>query len=112
MPSYYCIFVRLAVEVNKLQFLTLISHNPISKQFLEGYSPEMIADGLMEDSICTPSGGKKWYPSAVASNLENEKYARDLLMQKMWLPAFCVYEGDHTSKSALALISTPVIHAA
>ena len=28
----------------------------------------------------------------------------------MWLPAFFVYEGDHISKSALALISTPVIH--
>ena len=26
----------------------------IYRQFLEGYSPKMIADGLMEDAICTP----------------------------------------------------------
>ena len=57
-------------EHGYLFMLTLISHNPISNQFLEGYSPKMIADGLMEDSICTPSGGKKWYPSEVASILE------------------------------------------
>ena len=25
-------------------------------------------------------------------------------------PVFCVYEGDHTSKSGLALISTPVLN--
>ena len=44
----------------------------IYRQFLEGYSMKMIADGLMEDGICTPSGGEKWYPSTVASILENE----------------------------------------
>jgi len=54
----------------------------IYRQYLEGFSPKMIADGLMEDGICTPSGGEKWYPSTVASILENEKYAGDLLMQK------------------------------
>lgn len=42
----------------------------IYRQFLEGYSPKMIADRLMEDGICTPSGGEKWYPSTVASILE------------------------------------------
>ena len=47
----------------------------IYRQFLEGYSPKMIADGLMENGICTPSGGEKWYPSTVASILENENTA-------------------------------------
>ena len=45
----------------------------IYRQYLEGYSPKMIADGLMEDGICTPSGGEHWYPSTVASILENEE---------------------------------------
>ena len=31
----------------------------IYRQFLEGYSPKMIADGLMEDGICTPPPAEK-----------------------------------------------------
>ena len=63
----------------------------IYRQFLEGYSPKMIADGLMEDGICTPSGGEKWYPSTVASILENEKYAGDLLMQKWYVEDYLTH---------------------
>ena len=47
----------------------------IYRQFLEGYSPKMIADGLMEDGICTPSGGEKWYPSTVISLFFNWFFA-------------------------------------
>ena len=64
----------------------------IYRQFLEGYSPKMIADGLMEDGICTPSGGEKWYPSTVASILENEKYAGDLLMQKWYVEDYLTHK--------------------
>lgn len=63
----------------------------IYRQFLEGYSPKIIADGLMEDGICTPSGGEKWYPSTVASILENEKYAGDLLMQKWYVEDYLTH---------------------
>ena len=63
----------------------------IYRQYLEGYSPKMIADGLMEDGICTPSGGEKWYPSTVASILENEKYAGDLLMQKWYVEDYLTH---------------------
>jgi len=64
----------------------------IYRAFLEGYSPKMIADGLMEDAICTPSGGEKWYPSTVASILENEKYAGDLLMQKWYVEDYLTHK--------------------
>ena len=64
----------------------------IYRQFLEGYSPKMIADGLMVDGICTPSGGEKWYPSTVASILENEKYAGDLLMQKWYVEDYLTHK--------------------
>ena len=64
----------------------------IYRQFLEGYSPKMIADGLMEDGICTLSGGEKWYPSTVASILENEKYAGDLLMQKWYVEDYLTHK--------------------
>ena len=64
----------------------------IYRQYLEGYSPKMIADGLMEDGICTPSGGEHWYPSTVASILENEKYAGDLLMQKWYVEDYLTHK--------------------
>ena len=57
----------------------------IYRQYLEGYSPKMIAEGLEADGICTPAGGDRWYPSTVASILENEKYCGDLLMQKWYV---------------------------
>ena len=64
----------------------------IYRSYLEGFSPKMIADGLMEDGICTPSGGEHWYPSTVASILENEKYAGDLLMQKWYVEDYLTHK--------------------
>ena len=65
---------------------------PIYRQFLESYIPKMIADGLMDEGICTPSGGEKWYPSTVASILENEKYVSDLLMQKWYVEDYLMHK--------------------
>ena len=80
----------------------------IYRQFLEGYSPKMIADGLMVDGICTPSGGEKWYPSTVASILENEKYAGDLLMQKWYVEDYLTHKCVATGRSILwKTITTP-----
>ena len=64
----------------------------IQKNNTPTYSPKMIADGLMEDGICTPSGGEKWYPSTVASILENEEYAGDLLMQKWYVEDYLTHK--------------------
>ena len=64
----------------------------IYRSYLEGFSPKMIADGLMEDGVCTPSGGEHWYPSTVASILENEKYAGDLLMQKWYVENYLTHK--------------------
>ena len=66
-------------------FCTLCPYVPV-------YSPKMIADGLMEDGICTPSGGEKWYQSTVSSILENEKYAGDLLMQKWYVEDYLTHK--------------------
>ena len=41
----------------------------IYREYLEGFSPAMIADGLMADEICTPVGGDKWHPSTISSIL-------------------------------------------
>ena len=63
----------------------------IYREYLEGFSPYMIAEGLMADEICTPAGGDKWYASTISSILENEKYCGDLLMQKYYVEDFLTH---------------------
>ena len=64
----------------------------IYREYLEGFSPAMIADGLMADEICSPAGGDKWYASTVSSILGNEKYCGDLLMQKYFVEDFLTHK--------------------
>lgn len=56
----------------------------IYREYLEGFSPNLIAKRLEEEGICSPTGGDKWYASTVNSMLGNERYAGDLLMQKYY----------------------------
>ena len=60
----------------------------IYREYLEGYSPGMIAAHLTDEGIKTPGGKEIWYQSTVVSILENEKYAGDLLMQKYFVVDF------------------------
>lgn len=54
----------------------------IYKIFLDGNTPQSIANTLMEDNIPTANGRKKWYASTILSILKNEKYKGDALLQK------------------------------
>ncbi|MDD6526236.1 MAG: recombinase family protein, partial [Oscillospiraceae bacterium] len=56
----------------------------IYRQFLEGATPNMIANQLTEQGIPTPGGKKKWPSSTVESILTNEKYKGDALLQKKY----------------------------
>ena len=53
----------------------------IYREYLEGYSPCMIAAGLTADNVPSPGGKPNWYQSTVVSILGNEKYCGDLLLQ-------------------------------
>ncbi len=64
----------------------------IYREYIEGYSPRLIADGLMDDGVRAPAGGTKWYASTIRSILENEKYAGDLLMQKYYVEDFLTHK--------------------
>ena len=64
----------------------------IFREYLEGYSPAMIAAALSSDSILTPAKKTRWYPSTVASILSNEKYCGDLLLQKYFVPDFLTHK--------------------
>ena len=64
----------------------------IYREYLEGYSPAMIAARLTRDGIRTPAGKEIWYASTVTSILMNEKYAGDLLMQKYFTVDFLTHK--------------------
>ena len=64
----------------------------IYREYLEGYSPGMIAGRLTADKIKTPAGKDTWYQSTIVSILENEKYCGDLLMQKWYVADFLTHK--------------------
>ena len=64
----------------------------IYREFLEGYSPAMVADHLNRDGIQTPSGNGQWYASSIASILSNEKYCGDMLFQKYYVEDFLTHK--------------------
>ena len=64
----------------------------IYREFLEGYSPAMVAEHLNRDGIKTPSGNGQWYASSIASILSNEKYCGDMLFQKYYVEDFLTHK--------------------
>ena len=50
--------------------------------FLEGASPQEIADSLTQQGIRSPKGMERWGQSTIRSILRNEKYCGDALCQK------------------------------
>ena len=50
--------------------------------FLQGMTPNTIAETLTSEHIPTPGGKTKWRDSTVRSILQNEKYKGDALLQK------------------------------
>ena len=64
----------------------------IFREFLEGYSPAMIAGHLNDEGVKTPSGEGQYYASSISSILENEKYCGDMLLQKYYVPDFLTHK--------------------
>ena len=63
----------------------------IYREYLEGYSPYLIAEGLNADGVSTPSGKGRWYAATIQNIIENEKYCGDLLMQKYYTEDFLTH---------------------
>ena len=57
----------------------------IYREFLDGYSPAIIARHLETAGILSPAGKRKWYGETVRSILSNEKYCGDMLLQKYFV---------------------------
>ena len=64
----------------------------IYREFLDGYSPAMIARHLERDGILTPAKREKWYPATVLSILSNEKYCGDMLLQKTFVEDYLTHK--------------------
>ena len=64
----------------------------IYREYLEGYSPVMIAGRLTAEGIKTPAGKDNWYQSTIVSILGNEKYCGSLLMQKYYVADFLTHK--------------------
>lgn len=60
----------------------------IYREYLEGYSMDKIATGLMADGILTGAGKAKWWTSTINKILRNEKYIGDALLQKTYTTDF------------------------
>ena len=56
----------------------------IYREFLEGNSLSMIAEGLEKDGIKAIGGGTKWHAVTLRSILSNEKYTGDAILQKYY----------------------------
>ena len=64
----------------------------IYRDFLDGYSPEMIAGDLRREGVVSGTGCTTWHTSAVRYILTNEKYAGDLLLQKTLVEDFLTHK--------------------
>lgn len=60
----------------------------IFQRFLEGWTPEEIAQNLREKNIPGVTGKAAWKANTIRRMLQNEKYKGDLLMQKTYTVDF------------------------
>ncbi len=60
----------------------------IYAEFLQGFTPYLIAKRLTQDGVPTPGGKRVWSKSVVFSILCNEKYKGDALLQKVFTEDF------------------------
>ena len=86
-------FLGYAKEDDQLKIVPdeAVTIRRIYREYLEGFSPCMIANRLASDNILSPAGKPNWYQSTVVSILSNEKYCGDLLLQKYYVPDFLTH---------------------
>ncbi len=65
----------------------------IYDSFVEGVSPQSIADSLTEQGIRSPKGMEKWGQSTIRSILKNEKYCGDVLYQKTYTKDYLTHKS-------------------
>jgi len=65
----------------------------IYDSFLEGASPQNIADALTQQGITSPKGMECWRQGTIKGILSNEKYCGDVLYQKTYTKDFLTHKS-------------------
>lgn len=65
----------------------------IYNEFLDGASPEDIANALTESKISSPMGKPYWRKETVKSILSNEKYCGEVLYQKTYTTSYITHQS-------------------
>jgi len=65
----------------------------IYDSFIEGASPQGIADALTQQGITSPKGMERWGQGTVKGILSNEKYCGDVLYQKTYTKDFLTHKS-------------------
>lgn len=63
----------------------------IYAEFLDGASPQKIADALTEQGISSPKGLARWRAETIKGILSNEKYCGDVLYQKTYTTSYITH---------------------
>ena len=65
----------------------------IYDSFIEGASPQNIADALTQQGITSPKGMECWRQGTIKGILSNEKYCGDVLYQKTYIKDFLTHKS-------------------
>lgn len=65
----------------------------IFESFLEGASPQEIADSLTEQGIRSPKGMERWRAGTIRNIILNEKYCGDVLYQKTYTKDYLTHKS-------------------
>ena len=65
----------------------------IYDSFVEGASPQAIADSLTEQGIRSPKGMERWGQGTIRGILKNEKYCGDVLYQKTYTEDYLTHKS-------------------
>lgn len=65
----------------------------IYDSFLEGASPQDIANALTQQGITSPKGMERWRKDTIKGILSNEKYCGDVLYQKTYTKDFLTHKS-------------------
>mgnify|MGYP001347598655 CR=1 FL=1 len=77
---------RVCIEENEAEIIRYIYD-----EFLDGASPDEIAEALTKNGISSPKGKSNWRSSTIKSILSNEKYCGDVLYQKTYTQSYITH---------------------
>lgn len=75
--------------------------NYIYDSFLEGVSPQNIADALTRQGITSPKGMVNWRLGTIKGILSNEKYCGDVLYQKTYTKDFLTHKSTKNNNTLI-----------